>query len=51
MLENTVIIACSDCSNSNAFTTTTTDGSGETQCLEDIQIEAMPEPTPNLQAQ
>jgi hypothetical protein len=51
MLESIVVIASSTCSNSDAFTTTTTDGSEENQCLESLQVDATSQPTPELQAQ
>ena len=51
MLENTIAIAASTCSNLDAFTTTTTDARKETQGLGGSQICATPEPAPDLQAQ
>ena len=51
MLESTVVIASSTCSNLDTFTTTTTDKPSESQCPESLQVDATPQPTPELQAQ
>jgi len=51
MIENTVVIAAATCSNSDAFTTMTTDAAEESPCPENPKIEAMPELIPQLQTQ